>query len=34
VRRVIAVLTELPGDMADYKGLTELRSRIIACVRR
>jgi dimethylamine monooxygenase subunit A len=31
--RVIAVLTELPQDMADYKGLTGLRQRIIESLR-
>jgi dimethylamine monooxygenase subunit A len=32
--RAIAVLAELPRDMADYKGLTHLRPRIIDCLRR
>jgi dimethylamine monooxygenase subunit A len=30
--RTIAVLTELPEDMADYKGLADLRPRIINCL--
>jgi hypothetical protein len=29
-RRTAAVLEELPGDMAGYKGLTDLRPRILA----
>ncbi|HEY1705819.1 MAG TPA: DUF3445 domain-containing protein [Trebonia sp.] len=29
-RRTVAVLEELPGDMASYKGLTDLRPRILA----
>jgi dimethylamine monooxygenase subunit A len=33
-RRVSAVLEELPQDMADYKGITALRPRIIAWLRR
>jgi dimethylamine monooxygenase subunit A len=32
--RAIAVLAELPQDMADYKGLTGLRPGIIECLRR
>jgi len=32
--RAIAVLTELPQDMADYKGLADLRERVIDCLRR
>ncbi len=31
--RAIAVLEELPQDMADYKGLTGLRPRVIDCLR-
>jgi ferredoxin-NADP reductase len=31
--RVISVLTELPQDIADYKGISGLRGRIIACLR-
>lgn len=33
-RRVTAVLEELPQDMADYKGITALRPRITAWLRR
>jgi hypothetical protein len=32
--RVIAVLTGLPDDIADYKGLGGLRPRVIECLRR
>jgi dimethylamine monooxygenase subunit A len=32
--RLLAVLTELPDDIADYKGLGELRPRVIDCLRR
>jgi len=32
--RTIAVLTELPADLADYKGLTDLGPRIVECLRR
>jgi hypothetical protein len=31
--RVIAVLDELPRDIADYKGLTDLRPRVVAFLR-
>jgi len=31
--RTIAVLEELPRDMADYKGLTDLRTRVIDCLQ-
>ena len=32
--RVLAVLTDLPDDIADYKGLRDLRPRVIDCLRR
>ncbi|HEY0938284.1 MAG TPA: DUF3445 domain-containing protein [Trebonia sp.] len=32
--RLLAVLAELPDDIADYKGLGELRPRVIDCLRR
>ena len=32
--RVLAVLTDLPDDIADYKGLRVLRPRVIDCLRR
>jgi hypothetical protein len=32
--RVVAVLTDLPDDIADYKGLRGLRPVIIDCLRR
>ena len=32
--RVLAVLTDLPDDIADYKGLRGLRLPIIDCLRR
>jgi hypothetical protein len=32
--RVVAVLTDLPEDIADYKGLGVLRPRVIDCLRR
>jgi hypothetical protein len=32
--RLIAVLTSLPDDLADYKGLAELRPRVVDCLRR
>lgn len=31
--RTVAVLEELPQDLADYKGLTDLRPRVIECLR-
>jgi hypothetical protein len=31
--RTVAVLEELPQDLADYKGLTDLRPRVISCLR-
>jgi dimethylamine monooxygenase subunit A len=32
--RLLAVLADLPDDMADYKGLGELRPRVVSCLRR
>lgn len=32
--RVLAVLTDLPDDIAEYKGLRDLRPLIIDCLRR
>lgn len=32
-RRTLAVLEELPADMAGYKGLTDLRPRLVAYLR-
>jgi hypothetical protein len=32
--RLTAVLTSLPDDVADYKGLAELRPRVVDCLRR
>ena len=32
--RVLAVLADLPDDIADYKGLGALRPRVIDCLRR